>query len=185
MRAGPGEGRRVAVVGLGNPDRGDDAVGPAVAGRVAALQLPGLEVLQRKDPTSLIHWWGEQDLVVVVDAVRSNRAPGTLRITEAGVGRAPLTNDAWAGTGRGGTHAFGLAAAVELSRALGRLPRRLVLVGVEAERLDEGVLSPAVRGSMDRAVGAVCRIVTHIGAPASRPDPRAGPPPGAVREVES
>ena len=34
MRAGPCAGKRVAVVGLGNPDRGDDAVGPAVAGRV-------------------------------------------------------------------------------------------------------------------------------------------------------
>lgn len=185
MRAGPCAGTRVAVVGLGNPDRGDDAVGPAVAGRVAAQRLPGVEVLQQEDPTSLIQWWGEKDLVVVVDAVRSNRAPGTVRITEAGAGRGPLTNDAWAGTGRGGTHAFGLAAAVELSRALGRLPGRLVLVGVEAAGLDGRVLSPAVQDSMDRVVGAVCRIVTRIGAPERCPARRAGPPPDDVREVES
>ena len=115
------------VVGLGSPDRGDDAVGPTVARRVATLRLTGIQVVEREDPTSLIELWDGRDLAVVVDAVCSNGVPGTLMIMESGVGGAPLTDDAWTRTGRGGTHAFGLAAAVELSRALHRLPRRLVL----------------------------------------------------------
>jgi len=33
------------VIGYGNPGRGDDGLGPACAERLAAMQLPGVEVL--------------------------------------------------------------------------------------------------------------------------------------------
>jgi hydrogenase maturation protease len=33
------------VIALGNPSRGDDALGPLIAGRLEALALPGVEVL--------------------------------------------------------------------------------------------------------------------------------------------
>lgn len=166
---------RALVVGLGSPDRGDDAVGPTVARRVAALRLPGIEVVEREDPTALIDLWDGRRLTVVVDAVSSNGEPGTLMIMESGVGSAPLTEDAWTGTGRGGTHAFGLAAAVELSRALNRLPRRLVLIGIEAGGMEHGEpLSAPVGRAVERAVEAVCGFL-------SEPDEeRAGP---AAEEV--
>jgi len=49
-----------------------------------------------------------------------------------------------------------VAEAVELARALGRLPRRLTLVGVEAQAVDLGApLSAPVRDSVDDAVDAV------------------------------
>ena len=153
------------VVGLGNPDRGDDAVGHTVARRVAALRLPGIQVLEREDPTSLVDLWDGRDLAVVVDAVCSNGVPGTLVIMESGVGGAPLTEDAWTRTGRGGTHAFGLAAAVELARALHRLPRRLVLIGIEAGGLDHGEpLSAPVGAAVEPAVESVIGILSDAGA---------------------
>ena len=157
------------VVGLGNPDRGDDAVGHTVARRVAALRLPGIQVVEREDPTSLIELWGDRDLAVVVDAVSSNGVPGTLVILESGIGGAPLTDDAWTRTGRGGTHAFGLAAAVELSRALHRLPRRLVLIGIEAGGLEHGEpLSAPVSAAVEPAAEAVIGILAEAGALPSR-----------------
>jgi hydrogenase maturation protease len=156
---------RALVVGLGSPDRGDDAVGPTVARRVAALRLPGIEVVEREDPTALIDVWDGRRLTVVVDAVSSNGEPGTLMIMESGVGSAPLTADAWAGTGRGGTHAFGLAAAVELSRALNRLPRRLVLVGIEAGGLEHGEpLSAPVSAAVQPATEAIIGLLSQAGA---------------------
>ena len=152
------------VVGLGTPDRGDDAVGTAVARAVAALALPQVEVVEHEDPTDLIELWSGRDPVVVIDAVRSGAAPGTLHILETGAGRAPLAGSAWARTGRGGTHAFGLAAAIELARVLRRLPRHLVLVGVEAEAFEHGaLLSPAVAAGVPAAVRAVVDAV-HIGS---------------------
>jgi hydrogenase maturation protease len=148
------------VVGLGSPDRGDDAVGSEVARAVAALALPQVEVVEHEDPTDLIELWSGRDPVVVIDAVCSDAAPGTLHILETGAGRDPLARSAWAQTGRGGTHAFGLAAAIELARVLRRLPRHLVLVGVEAEAFEHGaVLSPGVAAGVPAAVRAVVDAV--------------------------
>ena len=148
------------VIGLGSPDRGDDAVGPIVASRIAALRFEGVQVVEREDPTSLIELWSNRTLAVVVDAVRSGAGPGTLTIMEAGVVGAPVPGDAWSAAGHGGTHAFGLAAAVELARALNRLPRRLVLVGVEAAGMDHGApLSGHVRAAVGSAVDAVIAVL--------------------------
>jgi hydrogenase maturation protease len=57
---------------------------------------------------------------------------------------------------RASTHHFGLAEAVELARAVGKLPPKMVVFGIEAERLDLGEgLSPAVADAVDRAAVAV------------------------------
>jgi len=144
------------LIGLGNPDRGDDGVGIAVVRRVTQLAADGVAVVESDDPASLIDAWSEGDRVVVVDAMRSDRPAGsvlTLDVTET-----PLPSDGWA---KGGTHALGLSAAVELSRALGRLPQRLVVVGVEADGLIAGSeLSAPVRASVSPAVDAALRALT-------------------------
>ena len=148
------------VIGLGSPDGGDDAVGLLAAQQVAGLGLPGVVVVEHEDPTGLIDLWGGTDLAVVVDAVCSGASPGALLVMEAGADAAPLAEQSWARTGRGGTHAFGLAAAVELGRALHRLPRRLVLVGVEMATVEHGAaLSAPVQAALDDVVAAVVEVV--------------------------
>jgi len=62
----------IAVLGVGNPDRGDDGVGPAVVAALAALagRLPGdvrLAVLDG-EPSRLVDAWSAAALAVVVDA---------------------------------------------------------------------------------------------------------------------
>jgi hydrogenase maturation protease len=145
------------VVGRGSPDRGDDAVGAVVARQVAS-RLPGVTVVDHEDPTSLLDLWAGHDPVVVVDAVRSGAEPGTVHRLETGAGGAPVTETAWARTGHGGTHAVGLAEMVELGRALGRLPLRLVVVGVEAEGFEHG--APLT----DRVAAAVPAAVEEVAA---------------------
>jgi hydrogenase maturation protease len=149
------------VVGVGSPDQGDDAVGLEIARAVEALGLPGVCTAIHEDPTALLHLWEGFDVVVVVDAVMTGRPPGAITVIEVGAGKAQLPPEAWAATGRGGTHAFGLATAVELARVLGRLPRRVTVVGVEAASFAQGTaLSPEVAASVDDAVaivGAVAR----------------------------
>jgi hydrogenase maturation protease len=186
MTTSQGGVRPALLVGLGSPDRGDDAVGPIVAQRIATLRLPGVQVLEQEDPTSLIDLWDDRDLAIVVDAFCSNEVPGTLTIMEPGVGGAPLVDDAWTGTGRGGTHAFGLAAAVELSRALHRLPRRLVLIGIEAGGLEHGApLSAPVSDAVERAVRTARRILSETGALPSRRNRETGSGPAlVVQEVD-
>jgi len=160
---------RVLVVGLGSPDRGDDAVGLHVARGVAALRDPRVEVVEHGDPTDLVQLWRDRERVVVVDAVRSagDVAPGTLTLLETGAGRDPWTGGAWEQTGRGGTHAFGLATAVELARALHRLPGHLTVLGVEAAGFAQGApLSPPVAAAVPAAVGAALDAVANAFATA-------------------
>ena len=77
----------------------------------------------------------------------SGCAPGSVASFDAA--RDSLPGRGWAA---GGTHALGLAAAVELSRALGTLPTRLAVVGVEVEDLASGsALSGPVRAAVDDA----------------------------------
>jgi hydrogenase maturation protease len=173
------------VVGLGHPDRGDDGVGPAVAAAVAARSTgeTGCLVRTQEDPTALLDLWEGHDHVVVVDAVVTGAPAGTLHRLDLGADSPPLPAGTWAETGSAGTHAFGLAATVELGRALHRLPPTVVVVGVEAGCLDIGAtLSPPVAAAVEEAVDLVWNEVAT--AEASRP-PTAGSRTGSHPQRDS
>jgi hydrogenase maturation protease len=148
---------------VGNPDRGDDGVGPAVVARATPRLLglvPPVRVLDCADPTELVHLWAGAGLTVVVDAVGAQRGerPGSLVLLRSGVGEPPLPSGIRCGAG--GTHALGLAEAVELARALDRLPRRLVVLGVRAAGFAPGEpLSPQVAAAVEAAADRVCRLL--------------------------
>ena len=74
---------RAVVVGIGNPHRRDDGVGPAVAARVAARRLPGVRVIDcAAEPAALLEAWAGAPLAVLVDAV-SGGVPGRVRLQRA------------------------------------------------------------------------------------------------------
>lgn len=139
------------VLGVGHPFRGDDAVGPVVAERLAALERPGLRALAHHgEGTSLMECWSGFDAVVVVDATRSGVAPGTIRVWDAVADALP------AALFPKSSHLFGLAEAVEMARLLGRLPPRLTIIGVEGQDFAAGTaLSPAVAAAVERVVEMV------------------------------
>lgn len=134
----------VLVVGLGAPDRGDDAVGPIVARVVDEWHGPAVRVVAQEDPTGLVQLWEGFHDVIVIDAVASGAAPGTVVLKDVGMSGETVPTDAWTSSGRGGTHTFGLAGAVELSRALGTLPEHVLVVGVEAASFAHGHMSAEV-----------------------------------------
>jgi hydrogenase maturation protease len=130
-----------AAACLGSRYRGDDAVGPLVADR---LRAAGAAVLDCDDePTRLIDAWAGLELVVIVDAVRSGAAPGTVHRVDAGEG--PLPRELRLAS----THAFSIADTLELGRELGRMPRRVVVVGVEGAAFALGdPVTPAVAAAL-------------------------------------
>ena len=149
--------RPAIVIGLGNPDRGDDAVGIQVARQVAAERLDVL-ALEFDDPSEALDAWEPEDTVIVADAISSGGAPGDIHVVDVVEQNLPAGN--WSA---GGTHAFGLAAIVELARSLDLMPRRLVVVGVEAAEFTHGApLSDAVLAALPAATDAV---LTAINAP--------------------
>jgi hydrogenase maturation protease len=139
------------VIGVGNRWRSDDAAGLEVVARLRGALPEEIELLEREgEPTSLIEAWRGADAAWVVDAVSSGAPPGTLHRLDAGERELP------ADVFRTSTHHLGLAEAVELARAVGALPPRLVVFGIEAARLDLGeTLTPEVADAVGRAADAV------------------------------
>jgi hydrogenase maturation protease len=142
--------RRV-VIGVGNAYRGDDGAGLAVVERLRGRVPDGVEVVGfEQEPTRLMDAWDGADAVVVVDAVASGGEPGTLHRFDASADAVP------ARVFRSSTHAFGVGDAVEIARALGTLPRRVLVYGIEGADFDarEG-LSPRVEAAVGRLADTV------------------------------
>lgn len=129
------------LIGIGNPDRGDDGAGPAAAGRLAGRTALRIET-NTGDALALLDAWKDTDTVILIDAAAPAGHPGRIHRLDGG---GELPRD----LGLGSTHAFGLAQAIELARALGQLPPRLVIYAIEGERFDLGAgLSPEVAAAV-------------------------------------
>jgi hydrogenase maturation protease len=143
----------VLVVGIGHPDRGDDAAGWLVAERLRE-QLGDrgeVEVVRLSaDPAGLLTLpaWDAADHVVLVDAIVTGAPPGSVEVLGADE---PLPSPR-----ASGTHDLDLVATLQLARALGRLPRDLTIVGIEGVRFGVGDLpSPAVVAAAERVARAL------------------------------
>ena len=146
----------VTLIGVGNPWRRDDGVGWAVVAaasrrlgqRTAVVETDG-------EPSRLIDAWTGIDLAVVVDAVTSGAEPGTIHIWRD---EADIAGDSRSGS----SHALGIADAIALGRAVQRLPRRLVVVGIEVQETSPGDgLSPPVAANVERAADLIAEIVAQ------------------------
>lgn len=157
---------RVRVVGVGNRYRGDDGAGLAAAERLGeAANVPVTLLDAAGDGTALLEAWGGVETVVVLDAMHSGAAAGTVRRLDGPVDR-PAALSAMLGAGRipgGSTHGLGVAEAIALGEALGRLPRRLVVIGIEGARFDAGEgLSPEVDRALDHAVSLGLEEIARV-----------------------
>ncbi len=131
---------RVLVIGVGNLYRRDDAVGLIVARALRERNLDNIEVLEMSgEGTALLEAWRGAETVILIDAVHSGAAPGTIFRVEAH--RQPIPTKFF----RYSTHNFGLAEAIELARTLGQLPKELIVYGIEGKDFTVGEgLSPGV-----------------------------------------
>ena len=138
-----------AVIGIGNPYRHDDGIGPAVAAEIEGLRLPGVRVtVCDGEPVTLLAAWEGATLAVVIDAYHhAGGGPGRIRRLTA----AQLAGDGAATT----SHGFGVPYALRLGRALGRLPGRLVVIGVQGTDFSAGTgLSAAVAAARPAVLAA-------------------------------
>jgi hydrogenase maturation protease len=142
------EKRLLALIGIGNRFRGDDAVGLEVVRRLRLAHPPGVELIEQEgEPASLIEAWSTADEALVIDGVSSGSAPGTIHRFD--VTHAPLPAEVF----NPSTHAMGLPEAVELARELERLPGRLVVYGIEGESFQAGEgLSEPVQKTVEKLV---------------------------------
>ena len=142
---------KTIIIGIGNAHRGDDGTGLAVARALRPKLPPEIEVIEQfGEGTSLMDAWRGASRVILIDAVHSGAAPGTIHHIDASTSPVPTALFPCS------THAFGVADAIEMARALHRLPPQVNIYGIESANFDEiEGLSPEVT----RAVAAVARQI--------------------------
>lgn len=137
------------VIGIGNPWRRDDGAGIAVARRLRAHLPPEVRIVECDgDAARLIELWRGAERVVVVDALVSKPGapPGTLRRIDALSTDIPQDITA-------SSHGVGLSIALGLAKALGTLPSKLIVYGIEGNDFTHGETpSPAVENGIGEAV---------------------------------
>jgi len=145
----------IRIIGLGNLFRGDDAVGLLAARRLRERLDSSLEVMEAEgDGLALLDLMEGADQVIVIDAVKSGGRPGaTVRLDLSVESR-------WGILVPCSTHAIGIAEAIDLARALGRLPKQIILYGIEIDSLESGaVLTESVRVGLDGVVEQVLKEI--------------------------
>jgi hydrogenase maturation protease len=120
---------KVLILGLGNPFRGDDGVGPAV---IALLHnqdlLPDVVAVDGGTPgleTVLI--WQGYERVIIVDAAEMGLDPGQWKRFLPDEAALPVAKESMQST----IHSAGLAEALALAEALDMLPDELVFYSVQ------------------------------------------------------
>lgn len=145
----------IRVIGVGNAWRGDDAVGLQAAQRLRKRLGPSVEVIEAEgDGLALLDLMDGVEYVILIDAVQGGGEPGTTIRLDLSAG------SRWGTAVPCSSHAIGIAVAIDLARALARLPKQIILYGIEIESVDSGAaLSGSVREGLDNVVEQVYREV--------------------------
>lgn len=146
------------LIGLGNENRGDDAVGLLIASHLKTGEGAGLQVLRHMGETvGLIDDWRGADSLIIVDAAMSGCEAGTIHRIDASAQSMPGDLVLFS------THDFSVAQAIELARALGQLPPRVIVYGIEGKNFDAGnSLTPAVERAAREVEALVLKDIEAV-----------------------
>jgi hydrogenase maturation protease len=145
-------GRTATVIGLGNPLMGDDGLGVAAASRLAEeWELPrDVHVVDGGTwGMNLLPLIEDADELLLIDAIDQGMPPGTeVVLTRDEIPRALAMKVS--------PHQVDLREVIALAELRGRLPERLVAIGLQPERVEMGApLSPRVENRVDALVATV------------------------------
>lgn len=151
----------IKIIGIGQSLRGDDAAG-LEAVRLwqdtyqARLVRTGVQVELTELPgISLLSLLEGVQVAILVDAVHSQAVPGTIHVLDENQLEA-------FGGGSGSAHGWGVAESLSLGRQLmlSSLPKKLVLIGIEASQLDlVESLSPEIKSALPKVASLIEQLV--------------------------
>ncbi|MCL5266826.1 MAG: hydrogenase maturation protease [Bacteroidetes bacterium] len=115
----------ITIVGVGNEFRGDDGAGVLVVRKLREKVPADVRTAELMgDQSDLLELMRSTDALVIIDAVRSSAAAGTIFRVDAS--EEPMPENFFSFS----THAFDSAQVVELARALKALPRKVIFYGI-------------------------------------------------------
>lgn len=142
---------RLVVIGVGNRDRGDDAIGPAVVEALSHRTDQAITVIREGDLAVLPLLWETDDDVVIVDATYEGSEPvGQLH---------EIDPDQLTSSIGMSTHGVNVADAIQLARRLGRSPARLRIVGISAHDFHPGPMSRRLHRRVDALADEVLSLL--------------------------
>jgi len=141
----------IRVIGIGNRDRGDDALGPLVVDALRDRLPTTVSAVEHSgEVAGLVDLIGGAGAVYLIDAAVMGLEPGSSREFDASTSPLPALGGAFS------SHALGLSEAIELARALDALPSVCRVFAVEAISFEAGEgLSPPVADTLPRVTQAV------------------------------
>ena len=151
--------RSIKIIGIGNPFRGDDGAGRAVARELASIRWPGVTVLEATgEGGALMDAWADADMVILIDAARAEGEPGTIYRFDARRDLPPSDFFNYS------SHAFSVAEAVQLAHTLDQLPPTLLIYGIVGMTFEPGIgLSPAVEAAVNTVADRICAdVLSHL-----------------------
>jgi hydrogenase maturation protease len=155
-------GNQTVIIGVGNPFRSDDVLGLAVVRELRGILPDDVLIIEHSgEGAGLMSAWENAASLIIVDAIRSGAPPGTIHRIDLTAGLIPSYFSIRS------SHLFGVVEAIKTARTLGRMPRRALLIGVEAEAFDYGTsMSDAVQSAFPGAIDAVLRGLNDYAGPA-------------------
>lgn len=148
----------ILIIGIGNDFRRDDAAGLIAVRALREKNLPNVDIVEQSgDGASLMQAWSGAETVILIDAVSAGREAGTIYRIDANHDVIP------AGLFGASSHLLGVGEAVELARALGELPSRLIIYGIEGGNyaIGEG-LSPIIASNLPTLVERIIQEVLNM-----------------------
>jgi hydrogenase maturation protease len=152
----------ILVAGIGNIFLGDDGFGPEVIRHVPQrlagpqVRLVDYGIRGMHLAYDLLDGW---DALVLIDAAPSRGSPGSVHVLEA-------DREALSATAHLDAHSMDPAAVFASLSALGGEPPYTIVIGCEAENVDEGIgLSDSVAAAVPEAVRAVEEVVARLLTP--------------------
>ena len=143
---------RTLIAGAGNLLLGDEGVGVHAVRALMEQGIPeGVDAVDAGTALGdLLGDLARYSVLILVDAIRGGGRPGDLYRLEI---RSP--DDLAPSAGPLSLHEFGVAEALAQARALGVLPPRVVLIGMEPERLQPGMELSLAAAALPRLLALI------------------------------
>lgn len=123
---------KILVIGIGNPFRHDDGIGPAIIKILQTENNPNFDLFDGgTDGLALLDKIAEYEKAIIIDAVQILEAPGIVRSFTPTEAKIKVKSDVLS------THGFGLAEVLKLMEEL-NIKTKIKIIGIQPKNINFG-----------------------------------------------
>ncbi len=148
---------RVAVIGIGNPLMGDDGIGPRLVPELEG-SVSGVDLIDMgTGGMQLVHVLAQYGTVVIIDSADMGLRPGDSKLFS------PEEVVSLKETRSYSLHDWDIIRSIEISRELGEVPERILILAVQPASLEmDERLSPEVEQGIPAYIEQIGKALTAL-----------------------